>query len=108
MTGSQGHRPVYHRLANNRTQTFADAAKVALSAELWGRPRRNGLVPRVKAYLGPLPSGASGIEFSTEVAADPSTPPKTAYWTVGRPGVRSDGEFAKIPVRISVVHYNFP
>ena len=61
--------------------------KVRASGEVWGRPRRNffaGLIPAVKAWEGPLPMDAVGIEFYTDVAPDPWSVPGWPEWTEGQ------------------------
>jgi hypothetical protein len=45
------------------------------------------LIPTVKAWEGPLPDGAIGIEFYTDVEPDPSSIPGWPEWSQGRPGV---------------------
>jgi hypothetical protein len=57
---------------------------------IWGRPRRNffaGLIPAVKAWEGPLPDGAIGVEFYTNVPPDPWSVPGWPEWTEAQPGV---------------------
>lgn len=65
---------VYHRLAS-RTQTPHDAAMQETSGEIWGRAPRDSDIPKVKAYPGPLPPGAKGIEFTTDVEPDHGSRP---------------------------------
>jgi hypothetical protein len=72
------------------------AALQELSGEMWGRAPRFGIFPAVKAYGGPLPGGARGIEFYTNVQPDPFQLPHMPKWTGPRPGVQVDDEFAKI------------
>ena len=44
-------------------------------------PARGGLFPCVKAYVGPLPAGVRGIEFTTPVAPDArSSMPTQVRW----------------------------
>jgi hypothetical protein len=43
------------------------------SLEIWGRPARGSDQPKVKAYLGSLPIGKRGIEFTTDVEPDLNT-----------------------------------
>jgi RHS repeat-associated protein len=93
--------PVFHRLESS-TQTPADAAKITSSGELWGKAPAGSNTPQVKAYYGTLPVGARGIEFTTAVPADPSSGhPTNARWLPGMPGVRLDGDYAKIPVTVT-------
>lgn len=93
--------PVYHRLASS-TQTSGHAAVQERSGELWGRTDRSGHQPSVVAYIGRLPSGARGIEFTTPTPPDPGTPPFLARWTGPRPGVIVDDEYAKIHITVTV------
>jgi hypothetical protein len=93
---------VYHRV-ETRTQTPATAARQVQSMEVWGRARKNGgAFPSVHAYWGPLPPGANGIEFTTNVP--PTHPsPSMAVWVHGyHPDIalRQNGAdvFAAIPV----------
>jgi len=63
---------------------------VVSSGQLWGMPRRNfyaGLVPAVKAWDGPLPKDAVGVEFFTNVPPDPWSVPGWPQWTEGSPDV---------------------
>lgn len=89
---SPGRR--YHRL-ESPTQTPVVAAMQEASSEIWGTydmlfgaPAR---LPSVDAYVGPLPDGADGIEFETEIEADVGLPPGRARWTGPRRGSRSGG-----------------
>ena len=65
----------YHRL-ESPTQTWEVAAMQQASGQVWGAPARNFYqsdIPSVKAYIGPLPEGARGIEFTTSVSPTPGT-----------------------------------
>ena len=86
---------IFHRV-ESPTQTAEDAAMQETSGEIWGRPRRGSFNPRVQAYTGPLPEGARGIEFKTDVLPDAHSSPGNASWTGPRSGVRVEGDFAKI------------
>lgn len=86
---------VYHRL-ESPTQTPADAARQAASGELWGRAPRTSFIPAAQAFRGPLPLGARGIEFTTDVPPDAGSPPREAYWRGPRIGVTVDAEFPQI------------
>ena len=90
---------IYHRL-ESPTQTPADARLQVESGEIWGRPRRYSDIPSVKAYPGPLPPGARGIEFTTEVPPDAQTGPDYVRWTGPRPGVIVEGGYARIVARV--------
>jgi hypothetical protein len=99
--------PVYHR-RESPTQTSADAARQVQSQEIWGTHNRDMMggrspMPSVDAFVGPLPAGTRGIEFETDVAPDPSTPPWHARWTGPREGVRIQADYARIAVRITRV-----
>jgi hypothetical protein len=93
-------QPLYHRL-RGPTQTAEVAKLQEDSGELWGLAARWSHIPKVKAYVGPLPAGREGIEFTTEVPPDPGCPPGRAEWSGPRPGVMLDGEFAKIRVTVT-------
>ena len=65
--------------------------RVSSSGELRGKRRGNvyaGLVPAVKAWNGPLPSGVVGFEFHTDVEPDAHSAPDWPEWSQGAPGVR--------------------
>jgi hypothetical protein len=99
---------VYHRL-ESPTQTVEVARKQEQSGEIWGTYNRDMMGgrsnrPSVDAYVGPLPDGVRGIEFETDVAPDGGTPPYRARWTGPREGVRIQGDFAAISVRITRVN----
>lgn len=87
----------YHRRESS-TQTPADAALQEATGELWGRAPRASYIPAVKAYLGPLPPGVRGIEFTADIEPDRGTGPYAARWTGPRAGVIVDEEFARIEV----------
>ncbi len=71
------------------------------SGEIWGRPSIWSNIPKVKAFSGPLPEGAQGIEFTTNVLPDAGCAPRLPEWSGPRPGVVVEGEFAKITVTIT-------
>ena len=58
--------------------------------------------PAVKAYIGPLPAGTSGIEFTTPILPTSGSPPQ-AIWPLDAPGVisKDGGDLACIPVVIT-------
>lgn len=91
---------LFHR-RESPTQRPEDAALQAESGEIWGRPMRAGLRPVVQAYVGGLPPGVRGIEFTSDVLPDLGTPPYLAYWSGPRAGVRVEGGYAKIGVTIT-------
>ena len=94
----------YYRV-ESPTQTFVDASRQMESGEIWGKPARGSFFPKVKAYEGALPEGKHGIEFMTDVEPDDGSPPGQACWSVGHPGVRLEGEFAKLNVKVIRVVY---
>jgi hypothetical protein len=80
---------------------------ICWTGQVWGRARRNfyaGLVPAVKAWDGPLPEKAVGVEFYTDVAPDPWSAPGWPEWTLGRPGVFEvgNGELVGITVVVTI------
>ncbi|MDV2997446.1 MAG: hypothetical protein N4J56_007151 [Chroococcidiopsis sp. SAG 2025] len=80
------HPATYHRI-ESPTQTPEIAKYQEASQEIWGRPARGSNIPKVKAYVGKLPANARGIEFTTDIEPDPSTPPGYAYWSISQSGV---------------------
>jgi hypothetical protein len=79
--------------------------KILDSGELWGRPPGHifqSNISKVKAYSGPLPPGATGIEFETEIPPDNGHVPGKPTWSTKpeRPGIKSEGEYAKIKVHV--------
>ncbi len=89
----------FHRL-ESPTQTPATAALQEANGEMWGATAAGGLNPTVKAYQGPLPSGARGVEFTTPVRPSDvglGRPGNIAIWRRGSPGVVDvDDDFVKI------------
>ena len=80
--------------------------KVAISKEVWGRPRGNiyaGLFPSVKAWSGALPEGIIGYEFFTDAEPYPDSSPGWPQWCEGGPGVRviEKGELVAISVIVT-------
>lgn len=66
------------------------------TGELWGKPNRGSDVSSVDAWVGPLPLDRHGIEFYTDVAPSPGSPPGKARWLGPRPGVVIEDGWAKI------------
>lgn len=91
--------PVYHRVQST-SQTRDDADLQRASGELWGGIPFGGAWPKAQAYVGSLPDGTDGIEFSTEVEPDHGCPPGRAHWSGPRPGVVVEGGYAKIAIKI--------
>jgi hypothetical protein len=91
---------VYHRYITP-TQTEADLEMQLKSLEIWGKAAQNVYqsdIPKVKAYIGKIPPGKAGIEFTTDVPPDPNTPPHLATWSGNREGVRTEEGYAKLKV----------
>jgi hypothetical protein len=95
---------VYHRLETS-TQTRHTAALQQASGEIWGTYDRTAggrsPFPSVDAFVGALPAGAKGVEFSSDVPPDRNSPPRLARWTGPRDGVIVEGDYAKIKVTIT-------
>jgi hypothetical protein len=90
----------YYRLASP-TQTPAVARQQHETGEIWGSQARGGDKPKVKAYVGELPSGRIGVEFTTDTAPDLGCPPGQALWTGPRDGVEVGDNYAKIRVVVT-------
>jgi hypothetical protein len=75
-----------------------------LSGELWGRLSPVDLVPKVRAYRGPLLNGQQGIEFWAFQAPDRPFGPR-AQWSSPGPYVTIDSmsETAKMKVAFALV-----
>jgi hypothetical protein len=90
----------YHRFVSS-TQTPADIEEQIRSLEIWGKAAHNVYqsdIPKVKAFVGSLPQGKKGIEFTTDVSPDLNTPPYLATWSGNRPGVTTEDDYAKLKV----------
>lgn len=79
--------------------------KQQASGELWGKPDRGSSIPSADAWVGLLPDDKPGIEFYTDVAPSPGTPPHWARWRGPRRGVRIDGDWAKISINITKARF---
>jgi hypothetical protein len=88
----------FHR-RESPTQTVEDVQIQVESQEMWGKGSRHGSPPMVKAWDGPLPEGRRGVEFYTQVPPSGTGLPWVPEWRGPRPGVRIEGDFAKIAVR---------
>lgn len=64
-----------------------------------GKVPFGGFEPTVQAYVGEL-GDRIGVEFYTDFPPRRGTPPHHAEWRPGAPGVRLDGDFAKITIRL--------
>jgi hypothetical protein len=98
--GSTQHGP-FHRLKNPTTQNDAVAYLQAQSGEIWGAVGRWSYIPTVRAYVGPLPPQAEGIEFTTSIAPSRISN-RNVFWYQGDPGVITNSKgFAVITVAIT-------
>ncbi len=91
---------MYHRF-NTPTQTEEDIEMQMKSLEVWGKAAQNYYqsdLPKVKAYVGKLPKGKKGIEFTTDVPPDSNTPPHLAVWSGNRLGVITEDGYAKLKI----------
>jgi hypothetical protein len=78
----------------HRFQSKVDNQRMEESGMVGGKAPRNiysGGRPKVKAYVGPLPPGRTGIEFFSATPPSPQTPPRSAEWPQGNPGVEDLG-----------------
>lgn len=95
---------VYHRRKSS-SQDDDTARLIETSGELWGKGAWPSGLPCAKAYLGPLPAGVAGIEFTSPIPPHPTGHPFEARWYVTTPGVGTryvDGyEFAVVPVTVT-------
>lgn len=92
---------IYHRF-----QTAELNELMEQTGRVAGRPMRNigvGLIPRVKAHIGPLPPGRSGIEFTTSVEPDSGSPPGQASWSAARPGVETLEPNELVAIRVTIL-----
>jgi hypothetical protein len=97
----------YHRL-NSSTQTKEDAIRQQASMRIEGFPARNTSqsdIPKAKAYEGPLPEGAEGVEFTTEVDPDSGSRPGQPCWSGPRIGVTVEGDLASLEIKSIRVFY---
>jgi hypothetical protein len=91
----------FHRLGDSAEVI----RQIRESGELWGLPPRNCFqcaIAKVKGYAGPLPYGAQGFEFETDVPPDLGHVPEKPTWSAipERPDVAFDGTYAMIKIRI--------
>lgn len=100
LTGRDG--PFYR---TGSTQDNATTQAQLESGEIWGKANRGTDEPSVDAWVGPLPAGTHGVEFYTDVPPSPGSPPDRARWRGPRPGVRIDGQWAKITATITNVRF---
>lgn len=105
MERSSGPPRLYHRL-ESPTQPPAMATLQQQSGLLRGYSARGSLIPKVKAYDGPLPAGRRGIEFTTDVLPDDGCAPGLPTWSGSRLGIASGEDeqrrsFVEIRVTVS-------
>jgi hypothetical protein len=75
----------FHRL---HSPTQDEQTRASNLTALLGRAARWSHLLSVKAYRGPLPRGAEGIEFSTHTAPSPGSHPTLVFWYEGNVAVR--------------------
>jgi hypothetical protein len=95
-----GPAPIYHRFQG------AEASRIMEeTGKVGGRPAWHSDIPKVKAFLGPLPPNRPGIEFTANIAPDRGCPPGYAYWSEGRADVEvlEPNELVAIAVTITKV-----
>jgi hypothetical protein len=100
---------LYHRF-ESPTQTPGTAIVQEKSLKIWGQPSKFVGTPYVQAYKGPLPKGARGIEFRTNVAPDASTTTRDniARWSGTRVGVNTQGNRVCLKILTIENHQPFP
>lgn len=104
MERSDAAHHLYQRL-ESPTQPTDGAAFQHASGIVRGYPARGSLLPKVKAFDGPLPAGKGGIEFTTDVPPDRGCAPGLPTWSGSRPGVVAGidelrGSFVEIRVAV--------
>lgn len=90
----------FHRLGDSP----AAIQSIRASGEIFGNPARNthqSHIPKVRAYLGSLPAGAHGFEFTTPIAPDIGHVPWKPTWSPGSPGVVERNGQAVIPCTVT-------
>jgi hypothetical protein len=98
---SSSPRPYGPFFRTGSTQDDATTRAQCTSGEIWGRANRGANDPSVDAWRGQLPAGRHGVEFYTDVVPSPGSPPDRARWRGPRPGVRIEGQWAKITATIT-------
>lgn len=83
------------------TQDNATTQAQLSSGEIWGKANRGSNDPSVDGWVGSLPAAKHGVEFYTDVRPSPGSPPGYARWLGPRPGVRIEGQWAKIRATIT-------
>ena len=105
MGESGSEKPLYHRI-ETATQPANIVAVQRREGRIRGYPALGSLIPKVKAYAGPLPSGKSGIEFTTDVLPDSGGAPGRPTWSGSRQGIiagvdERGREFVEIRVEVT-------
>jgi hypothetical protein len=106
IVGVMANHRVYHR-KESPSQAAPLAALQERTGEIWGSYNRDVMggrspFPSVDAYVGPLPPGVRGIEFTTDVPPDRNTPPWLARWTGPRDGVIVEGgDYVRIKATVT-------
>jgi hypothetical protein len=78
----------YCRWETPGIQTKELAKLQAASGEIWGLTPKHGMEPTVQAYPYPLAANRRGIEFTTDIAAQPNQSPQEIRWYLYQtPGV---------------------
>lgn len=100
----------YHRIeaGTKRSQSPDVALKQLHTQEIWGQSSYYTGTAAVKAKPGPLPEGANGVEFETDVPPTAGTSTDAeSYWYHDQPDVTLDPTetFAKLKVKITRVRY---
>ncbi len=92
----------FHRLEADLTQDAATAVRQLLSGEVWGKCEPFGLLPKVKAYRGPLREGDSGVEFWAFQAPDHPHGPR-GHWSSPSKYVTIDHETETAKLSVAFV-----
>ena len=92
--------PFHRREAPNGQDTETIVRQV-LSGELWGRVPLTGGDARVKAYRGPLPDDASGLEFWAFARPDNDGP--RVFWRIAKPFVAVDTTEEVVKLKLAFV-----
>ena len=87
LEGDHASRPVYYRL-ESPTQPPNIVFVQQRTGTIRRYPAMGSFIPKVKAYVGSLPEGARGIEFTTDVPPDDGCVPSLPMWSGPRSGVR--------------------
>jgi hypothetical protein len=105
--GEGSPKRLYHRI-ESPTQPAEIALVQRQTGKLRGYPALGSIIPKVKAYDGPLPEGKRGIEFTTDVPPDDGAAPGRPTWSGPRRGIMfgvdDEGrDFVEIAVEVTKV-----